>query len=220
MERKIMKAAKTLWDYLKLDQPLKKCDCVLAMGSHDLRVADYAASLILEGWAPLLICSGGLGRLTKEIWQECEADKFSKIAENTGIPKSQILIENRSTNTSENILFSKKLLKQRGFEVKSAILVHKPYMERRAYATARLYWPELKVTVSSPDIAFEKYPSGEISLVNLIQIMAGDFQRILVYPAKGFQIKQKIDAAALNAFNYLVENGFTQYLINGQTPIQ
>lgn len=60
MEREILNAAKILWDYLKLNQPLQKSDCILAMGSHDLRVAEYAASLVVEGWAPLLVCSGGL----------------------------------------------------------------------------------------------------------------------------------------------------------------
>lgn len=214
MDRVILKAAKILWDYLKLNQPLQKSDCILAMGSHDLRVADYAASLVVEGWAPLLVCSGGLGRLTKEIWLESEAAKFAQIAGEAGIPKSQILIEDRSTNTSENILFSKSLLEQNKLKIKSAILVHKPYMERRAYATARLYWPELDIVATSPNIPFEVYPTKEIPVENLIQIMAGDFQRILVYPAKGFQIPQEVSKEASEAYKILVDHGFTQYLVH------
>jgi len=214
VEREIPKAAKILWDYLKLNQGLQKCDCVLAMGSHDLRVADYAASLVVEGWAPLIVCSGGLGRLTKGIWRESEAAKFSQIAEKAGISKSQILIEDRSTNTSENILFTKSLLEQNRLEIRSAILVHKPYMERRAFATARLYWPELKITVTSPNISFENYPTNEIPMENLIQIMVGDFQRILVYPEKGFQIPQEVSKEAIGSYEYLIEQGFNQYLVH------
>ena len=213
VEKEILIAAKTLWDYLRLGQPLKKCDCVIAMGSHDLRVAEYAAGLVVKNWAPLLVCSGGLGRLTREIWRESEAAKFARIAEAASVANSSILVEDHSTNTGENILFSKSLLEEKGYDIKSAILVHKPYMERRAFATAQWYWPELEVVVSSPQIPFEKYATAEIPTDEIIQIMVGDFQRILVYPEKGFQISQEIPGGANEAFKFLVKYGYTQYLV-------
>ena len=214
MDEKNLQAAKILWNYLKLDQPLERSNCIIALGSHDLRVAEYAAQLLVKNWAPLLVCSGGLGRLTKEIWHESEAAKFAKIALSAGVPKEQVLIEDRSTNTGENIQFAKSLLEKQGIFVRSAILVHKPYMERRAYATASLYWPELKVVISSPQIPFEEYASSEIPMDEIIEIMVGDFQRILVYPEKGFQIKQEVTSEAMQAFDYLKKDGFTRYLIN------
>ncbi len=213
MDNKILKAAKVLWDYLKLGQPLKKCDCIIAMGSHDLRVAEYAAELIIKNWAPLLVCSGGLGRLTSEIWQESEAAKFAKIALSAGVQKKQILIEDRSTNTGENILFSRSQLEKRGIFIRSAILVHKPYMERRTLATVQRYWPELQAVISSPKINFEDYTTDDIPLEEIIQIIVGDFQRILVYPEKGFQMKQEVTPEATQAFEQLRKNGFSKYLI-------
>jgi uncharacterized SAM-binding protein YcdF (DUF218 family) len=183
------------------------------MGSHDLRVAEYAADLIVKDWAPLLVCSGGLGRLTREIWHESEAAKFAKIAMDAGVLKNQILIEDRSSNTGENILFSKSLLEEREIKIKSAILVHKPYMERRAYATAKYYWPDLEVVAASPQISFEDYATSEIPISEIIQIMVGDFQRILVYPVKGFQIPQEIPDEANEAFKFLVNRGYIQYLV-------
>ena len=56
--------AQQLWDYHHVNQNLQKSDCILVLGSHDLRVAERGAELYLQGWAPLLIMSGGLGRLT------------------------------------------------------------------------------------------------------------------------------------------------------------
>jgi uncharacterized SAM-binding protein YcdF (DUF218 family) len=215
VDKKILQAAKILWDYLKLDQPMRKCDCVFALGSHDLRVADFAADLINKNWAPLLVCSGGLGRLTREIWQESEAAKFAEIAQAAGVRKEQIIIEDQSTNTGENILYTKKLLEDRDYCIKSAILVHKPYMERRALATVQRYWPELEVVISSPRINFKEYATDEIPLAELIQIMAGDFQRILIYPEKGFQTKQGVTPEAVQAFEYLRRHGFSKYLIEG-----
>jgi len=210
---KILKAAKVLWNYLKLDQSLKRSDCIIAMGSHDLRVAEFAAELILKNWAPLLVCSGGLGRLTSEIWKESEAAKFAEIALSGGVQRKQILIEDKSTNTGENILYSRGLLEERGINIRSAILVHKPYMERRTLATVQRYWPELEMVISSPKICFENYPTQEIPLDEVIQIMVGDFQRIQIYPEKGFQIKQDVIPEAIHAFDLLIKNGFSKHLI-------
>jgi len=43
--------------------------------------------------------------------------------------------------------------------------------------------------------------------------MVGDFQRILVYPEKGFAAPQLVPDEAMDAFDLLVLNGFTQHLI-------
>src|SRR6185312_9187837 len=99
----ILSLARKLWDYHQMNHPLEKCDCILALGSHDLRVAERVAELYHQGWAPLMIMSGGLGNFTQEIWTESEADKFAKIAIEKGVTPEAILIENKSTNTGENI---------------------------------------------------------------------------------------------------------------------
>src|SRR5689334_17126585 len=112
MTAEIKAWAQTLWNYLHMQHTLEKCDVIFTLGSHDLRVADRAAELYLEGWAPLLIFSGGLGNLTKLIWKETEADQFARIAIDKGVPAEHIIIENRSTNTGENVLFTRQLLKE------------------------------------------------------------------------------------------------------------
>lgn len=213
MLQETLKLAQTLWDYHHVNHTLEKSDCILVLGSHDVRVAERGAELYLEGWAPLLVFSGGLGRLTQEIWSEAEADKFASIAMAKGVPKEAILIENKSTNTGENILFTQQLFKEKGIDPQTFIVVQKPYMERRSYATFKRHWPDKKLMVTSPQIALGNYPNEDISLEEVVHIMAGDLQRIKVYPEKGFQIFQEIPDKVWEAYEKLVELGYNSHLV-------
>jgi uncharacterized SAM-binding protein YcdF (DUF218 family) len=212
METRVIQLAKKLWDYHHLNHVPEKADCILALGSHDLRVAERAADIYHEGWAPLIIFSGGLGNLTQHVWTEPEADQFARIAEQRGVLKKDILIENKSTNTGENILFTQQLLKEKKLDPGSFILVQKPYMERRSYATFKKHWPEKKLWVSSPQLSFEEYITEEISAEKVINIMVGDLQRIKIYPAKGFQIYQEIPQDVWSAYEELIQLGYNRHL--------
>ena len=213
MEERVIQLAKKLWDYHHLNHILEKADCILALGSHDLRVAERAADIYRGGWAPRIVFSGGLGNLTQHIWTEPEADQFARIAEQRGVPKKDILIENKSTNTGENILFTQQLLKEKKLDPGSFILVQKPYMERRSYATFKKHWPEKKLCVNSPQLSFEEYITEEIPAEKVINIMVGDLQRIKIYPAKGFQIYQEIPQDVWSAYEELIELGYNRHLV-------
>ena len=209
----ILGLAKRLWDYHHMDHALEKADCILVLGSHDTRVAKRAAELYLEGWAPMIIFSGGLGNFTKDMWTETEADLFAGIAKKMGVPEENILIENKSTNTGENIRFTQQLLARKNFDMKTFIVVQKPYMERRSYATFKKHWPHKELIVTSPQISFDGYPTEEIPMDRVINIMVGDLQRIKFYPEKGFQIFQEIPPDVWNAYEQLVEKGFDKHLM-------
>lgn len=211
--KETLELAQLLWDYHHVHHTLEKSDCILALGSHDLRVAERAAALYLQGWAPLLVFSGGLGRLTQEIWSEAEADKFASIALKKGVPREAILIENKSTNTGENILFTQKLFQEKNIDPQTFIVVQKPYMERRSYATFKKHWPDKKLLVTSPQISLSYYPNEDISLEEVIHIMVGDLQRIKLYPEKGFQIFQEIPDDVWIAYERLVELGYDSHLV-------
>ena len=205
--------AKILWNYHLLNHQMVKSDCILTLGSHDLRVANRAAELYLQGLAPLLIMSGGLGNVTKGVWTVPEADQFAQIAIKMGVPEKDILIENKSTNTGENIQFTGELLKANQLDPQSFIVVQKPYMERRSFATFKKHWPDKELVVTSPQLSFDEYPNEEISKERVINIMVGDLQRIRYYPAKGFQIEQHIPDEVWKAWERLVELGYDKHLI-------
>lgn len=217
VNERIRELALKVWNYHQLNHQLSRADVILVLCSHDRSVAARGAQLWLGGWAPLLIFSGGLGTITSRLWQEPEANQFANVAIALGVPPDRILIENQSTNTGENILFTKRLLAERQLDPASFIVVQKPYMERRSYATFRKVWPEKAVLVTSPRASFDEYltsmSNSELSADEVISIMVGDLQRIRLYPPKGFQIAQDIPDDVWHAFESLVNAGYDRHLI-------
>lgn len=211
----ILRLAKIIWDYHHLNQKLEKADAIFVLGSSDTRVAERAAELYLEGWAPLVIFSGGVGRTTKDMehFSAGEANVFAEVAVKMSVPKENIILENKSTNTGENIIFTRRLLARLGIHVKKMIVVQKPYMERRAYATLKKQWPDVEVVVTSPDISFENYPNESRPMDYVINAIVADVQRIKVYPEKGFQIPQEIPDEVWDAYEKLVKAGYDRLLI-------
>jgi len=217
MDDRIRALARKIWDYHHLDHQLAHADAILVLCSHDKAVAACGAELFLQGWAPLLIFAGGLGAITRHLWNEPEADQFAGIAVAMGVPKDRILVENASTNTGENILFTKQLLADKGLDPQAFIVVQKPYMERRSYATFRKVWPEKQLCVTSPRVSLDDYlrhySHGALSPDDVVGIMVGDLQRIRLYPAKGFQIPQDIPDDVWRAYEELVDAGYDRYLL-------
>lgn len=217
MDGRIRELAEKLWHYHKLNHELAAADVILVLCSHDIAVAERGAQLFLDGWAPLLIFSGGLGAITRHLWSEPEADQFARIAVAMGVPPERILIENRSTNTGENVLFTRRLLDEQQLSPQRFILVQKPYMERRSYATFKQRWPEKDVVVTSPQASFDEYVNGysntALSSDDVVAIMVGDLQRIRAYADKGYQIPQDIPDDVWDAFEELVRAGYDKYLV-------
>lgn len=205
------RSAKIIWDYMLMHHALKSADAIFVLGSNDTRVAERAAELYRTGLAPVVIFSGGNGK--GSVFDKPEAEVFAAVAEAYGVPRSQMILETASSNTGENVLFTKALLAERGLDFKTFMLVQKPYMERRAYATFRKQWPDAECTVTSPQLSYETYASDEHYAGRWLDVMVGDLQRIKEYPAKGFQIEQDIPAEVWEAYEHLVALGYTKYVM-------
>jgi len=210
-QKQIDALARRIWDYMRLYQRLAPADCILVFGSHDPRVAKFGAELVLGGLAPLIVFSGKRGKLTEK-WRRTEAERFAEIAVRAGVPRRQILIEREATNTGENVLFTKRLLAKRGLKPRRLIVVHKPYMERRTWATFKKLWPRKGITVTSPPLLFEHYPTRLISKRDVIAIMLSDLQKIRLYAKEGFQISQRIPSKVADCYRQLVKLGYTEHL--------
>ena len=209
----IEQTAQEIWDYHLLNHSLIKSDCIFVLGSNDIRVAQRGAELYLAGFAPLLIFSGAVGKLTEGKFDCSEAQHFANIAMQMGVPASAILIEDKATNTGENISLTMALLEKKGITLNSYIVVQKPFMERRAYAVFKKYLPNPALLITSPQISFQDYPNEALSRDDILNTMVGDLQRIREYPKLGFQVEQEIPTSVWQAFEKMVEWGYTKHLI-------
>jgi uncharacterized SAM-binding protein YcdF (DUF218 family) len=215
-QEKFDQLAKIIWNYMLINQPLKKADCIIGFGSHDLRVAERAAELFHQKYAPFIIFSGGLitnQGLINTGWQKSEAKMFTQTAIKLGVPQDKIMLEKKASNTAENIRFTKELLKINKIEIASGIIVHKPYMERRTYAAIKKQWPEIEPLITSPKLSYDEYMLGVTDTATEINIMLGDLQRIKIYAKKGWQIQQKIPGKIWQAFEELVKMGYDKRLL-------
>jgi uncharacterized SAM-binding protein YcdF (DUF218 family) len=217
VDARVLALAQVLWDYHRLGHTLSAADAIMVLGSHDTRVAERGAELFLQGMAPLLIFSGGLGAITRQLLTTPEAEIFAAIAERAGVPRDRMLVEPRSTNTGENVRFTKQLLAERGLDLRRFILVQKPYMERRTFATFKKVWPEPEIVVTSPQVTMDEYLRGysndSLSPADTVSIMVGDLQRIRVYAERGFQVAQEVPEEVWSAFEELVGLGFNERLV-------
>lgn len=205
--------AKIIWDFNIQKDPIKESDCILVLGSNDIRVAQRGAQLFRQGFAPLMVFSGNTGRLTEGLWDEPEANVFAAEAKKMGVPEENITIENKSTNTGENLEFTKQILRERELNPRSFILVQKPYMQWRAWATFKKVFPDTAVVVTAPDISFEEYPNDVLSREHIINVMVGDLQRLKLYSEKGFSVPVDIPKHVWQAYEKLVDLGYTEHLI-------
>ena len=212
MEDNVRKLAKKIWDYHHMNQRIEKADCMLVLGNPDKRTAECAAKLFLEGWAPIMLIAGNRGHFT-ENWDRPEAEVFADIVIQLGVPRAKILMENKSTNTGENIIFAKALSKRNNLEIRKVIIVCNPLMERRSYATFKKVWPETEVIATSPNISFEECPIDGITENEVIHLLVGWLQRIKVWAERGYQIPQEVPSNVSEAYEELVKLGYTKYLV-------
>jgi hypothetical protein len=89
-------------------------------------------------------------------------------------------------------------------------------MERRVRATFEVQWPApASYSITSPQSTFAEYFSGLGTFQEkLIDIMVGDFERIVEYPGRGFQSPQIIPTNVTQAWQRLVDAGYSRHLLH------
>ena len=211
-----MKNVQILWNFMHMNQQPVSADVIVGFGCYDEDIPKRCAELYHAGFAPWVCFSGGLGRNTDKLWSKSEAERFAAIAISAGVPEDRIILENKSTNSAENLLFTPKVLEEAGVKAEKIIAVHKPYMEKRLWAAMQVYWPDVRVLYTSPRVTVEEHIAHAeaigMTAKGVIETIVGDVQRMELYAEKGYQAAVEIPAEVRAAFDILVTQGYTGQL--------
>lgn len=203
----------TLWNFHRIDDTLRPVDIAIGLGSHDASIATYVADLYAERLFPLIVFTGANAPTTVERFPRGEAVHYREIALDAGVPDSAILIEPKATNTAENFEFTRELLDSRGYTVQSALIVSRPYQQRRAYTTAKKLWPSVEFLCSAVQQPLGEYVQSIGDPKRVIDMLVGDTQRLTVYAEAGYSIPQEIPEDVQAAYRRLVEAGYDSRVI-------
>jgi uncharacterized SAM-binding protein YcdF (DUF218 family) len=202
-----LEQAKTLWTYMSSFRARQSSDAIVVCCSYDLRVCDYACELIRQGLARRLVLSGKAGNWTRHLWSVPEAHVFRERALDNGLDPHLILIEDRATNFGENIAFVRALIPG----ARRITFATKPNSVLRVALTIPVQWPHVVASVDSPALSFPHEVSQIIGVLGVIHEMVGDVERILQYPARGFQVPHELPPPVLDAYETLVAEGFRHH---------
>lgn len=211
-----MENVQILWDFMHMNQQPESADVIVGFGCYDEDIPRRCAELWHQGYAPYVCFSGGLGRNTDKLWTKSEAERFAAIAVAAGVPEDRIILENKSTNSAENLLFTPKVLAEAGVKAEKIIAVHKPYMEKRLWAAMQVYWPDVQAIYTSPQVSVEEHIAHAeaigMTAKCVIETIVGDVQRMELYAEKGYQAAVEIPEGVRAAFDALVADGYTGQL--------
>src|SRR5436189_2939861 len=112
--------------FLDVADPLTKADVIVAISGDTGARAETAIALWKQGYAPLLIFSGG----SSDPESVASAELMKRTAVAAGVPANAVAVEGASATTEENAQRVAELMKTAG--LRSAILVTSPYHQRRA----------------------------------------------------------------------------------------
>lgn len=128
-------------------------DCIIVLGS--VKATQYRVPVAVDAYNAgrankLMLCGGALRDLP--VGKCSEAEHMYKAALELGVVEENIILENSSQNTVENILFALIEL-QRAFwlnKVRRVLLVTTAYHMRRSLAIARYLFPKHIAIVPCP----------------------------------------------------------------------
>jgi hypothetical protein len=84
-------------------------------------------------------------------------------------------------------------------------------MAMRALLTTQRHWPEITVGVSHESISFAAY-KARYGRDDLVDVIAGDTQRLIVYAERGYHAAVKMPAEVQAALGMLIARGYTAHM--------
>jgi len=172
---------------LKLSAPPAKADAIVvfaggvgesgkAGGGAQERLRQ-AIDLYKAGYAPYLVFSSGF------VYSFREAESMRAVAIDQGVPESVIVLEERATNTYQNVRFVDAIL--RDHKWRRILLVSSPYHMRRALLVWRKQAPEIEV-VPAPVAQSQFYDHVRGATFEQVRGIVQEYVAIFAYWRRGW----------------------------------
>ena len=200
-----------IFQFLNKKDALQKADVIIGFGHFDMNIPRQCCDLYLKGYGKKIIYTGGVGAGSAD-FKNAEAVEFLNYtkAHFPQIPAEDIIIEDRSTNTGENIRFSMEKMREvspdLNFEsgIRSAILVATPARQLRVYLTVKMHLKNIRLINLPPETTLEE----NIALFDqknesFTKQLKGELDRLMIYPAQGLCEKIDIPGTVLEAYQQI-----------------
>ena len=204
-----MHHAGVLWRYLTACGSHHPDGLLVVCGSYDLRVCDYACELFQRGRYERFLITGRTGNWTNHLWTGTEARVFAARARKNGVPVAAMILEEEATNFAENVRYARRLVPK----AERVTFVTKTNSVRRVLATLPIQWPDADACADGPPFAFPDGVSNIVGLFGLIEEMVGDVDRLIRYPALGYQVVSSVPEEVVASCAYLADRGFGTRLV-------
>lgn len=146
-------------DYIFVSDGPEKADAIFLPGGSFPEQPEYAARLYQEGFAKWLIPSGGVS-VKRDRWPgvrsksdlyngdyQSDCEFLTDVLLKNGVPASAIIGENQSGHTRDNAFFSRKVMDEKGVEIKTALIVCKAFHARRCLMLYQMAFPHVDLRV-------------------------------------------------------------------------
>lgn len=192
----------TAFAYLAETDPLDRApyDAVIGFGMFDLSLPRFCGDLYARGHARRIIFTGGIGAGTgdlggpeADVWRQTLAESHPAIHDD------DVIVENRSTNTGENVTFTADLLRREhpalafGAGIRRVIVVASPARLRRVWLTLRRHEPDLHITRQLPDVSLEADAARHAAQgIAYRRHLRGELDRIVEYARRGWIVDEPL----------------------------
>ena len=206
-------AIRTVFAYLSETDPLEAepYDAVIGFGMFDLSLPRFCGDLYTSGAARRVIFTGGIGAGTGDLGgPEADVWRATLARSHPAIDAERVIVENRSTNTGENVSFTAEVLRTMypdlafGTGLRRVLVVASPTRLRRVGLTLRCQQPAVSVTRQLPPAALEADAALYAGQgINYRRHLAGELDRIVGYSIRGWILQEPLPPAVESAHRML-----------------
>lgn len=160
---------------------------IYGTSSIDSEILDAVACDYLQGRFPKVLVTGLSGRLYYETGRSLASIMRDELTAR-GVPSDAILVQDRSTNTFEDVAFSLDVLDQHNISPESIAFLCKAHHSGRCLRTLRKFFP---FQTLSPIIYVAEYDGVKVSKEDWYQHeiskgrVYGEYLRIIKYTERG-----------------------------------